>query len=244
MQHLNVVGMKQRLDIGWRQFEAVGIYAKDLILALVPHPVAIDPVPVPGSHLAGGDREAAALFAFQQSRVRFLQFGGTGANTIFELAIEALELARLAVEFRKHLDLGAQHLGHDGHRNIVDRTHFVAAQPVEVADLYRGDEYHRRLLEAGMFADHRGELEPVQFRHADVDQDDGDIVLQQELERFASGRGLDQVLAEFLQDDFIGEQLRRLIVNQKNVYLVLVHHLFTPIGGVTTFGWRAAAARY
>jgi len=48
-------------------------------------------------------------------------------------------------------------------------------------------EYHRRLLEAGMFADHRGQFEPVQFRHANVDQDDGDVVLQQELERFPPG---------------------------------------------------------
>ena len=222
---MNVVGMKQRLDIGGCQFELAGIDAEDLILAFVPHPVAVDPVPVPGPHLARGDREAAALLAFQQPRVRFLQFGGAGANAIFEFDVEAFELARLAIEFGKHLDLGAQHLRHDRHRNIVDRAHLIAAQPVDVADLYRGDEYHRRLLEAGMFADHRGELEPVQFRHADVDQDDGDIVLEQELKRFAPGRSLDQVLAEFLQDDFIGEQLRRLIVHQKNVYLLLVHHL-------------------
>ncbi len=95
-----------------------------------------------------------------------------------------------------------------------------------------------------MFADHGGEFEPVQFRHADVDQDDRDVVLEQELQRFAPGRSLDQVLAEFLQDDFIGEQLRGLIVNQKNVYLVLVHHLITPVTGAATFVSRAATARY
>ena len=116
--------------------------------------------------------------------------------------------------------------------------------PVDVADLDGGDEYHRRLLEAGMFADHGRELEPIQFRHADVDEDDGNVVLEQELERFPPGRSLDQVLAEFLEDDFIGEQLRRLIVNQKNVYLVLLHHLLTPVSGVTTFVSRAATARY
>ena len=163
-----------------------GIDAEDLILAFVPHPVAIDPVPVPGSHLAGGDREAAALLAFQQPGVRFLQFGGAGANAIFELDVEPLELAGLAIELGEHLDLGAQHFRHDRHRNIVDRAHLVAAQPVDVADLDGGDEDHRRLLEARMFADHGGEFEPVQFRHADVDQDDGDVVLEQELQRFAA----------------------------------------------------------
>ena len=36
-----------------------------------------------------------------------------------------------------------------------------------------------------MLADHRRELEAVELRHADVDQDDGDLVLQQMLERLA-----------------------------------------------------------
>ena len=202
-----------------------GIDAENLVLAFVPHPVAIDPVPIPGSHLAGGDREAAALLAFQQPGVGFLQFGGAGANAILEFDIEPLELTGLAIEFGEHLDLGAQHFRHDRHRNIVDRAHLVAAQPVDVADLDRRDEYHRGFLEAGMFADHGGEFETVQFRHADVDQNDGDFVLEQELERFAARGGRDQIFAELLQDDFIGEQLRRLIVHQKNIYFLLVHHL-------------------
>ena len=176
--------------------------------------------------------------------MRFLQLGSAGANPVFEFDIEAFELTGLAVEFGKHLDLGAQHLRHDRHRNVVDRAHFVAAQPVDVADLYSGDEYHRDLLESRMFADHGRELESVQFRHADVDQDDGHIVLEQELERFAAGGGLDQIFVEFLQDDFIGEQLRGLIVNQKNIYLILIHHLLQPISGAATFGWQGAIARY
>ena len=41
------------------------------------------------------------------------------------------------------------------------------------------------LLEARMLADHRGELEAVELGHADVDQDNGDVVRQQVLERLA-----------------------------------------------------------
>ena len=33
-----------------------------------------------------------------------------------------------------------------------------------------------------MIADHRRQLEAVEFRHADVDQDDRDLVLEQELQ--------------------------------------------------------------
>ena len=69
----------------------------------------------------------------------------------------------------------------------------------------------------GMLADHGGELETVELRHADVDQDDGDFVLQQVFQRFAAGGGDDEVFAELLQDHLIGEQLGRLIVDQEDV---------------------------
>ena len=205
--------------------KAFGIDAEDLVLAFVPHPVAVDPVPVPGAHLAGGDRQAAALLAFEQAGVGLLELGGACADAILELGIEPLELPRLAIELGKHPDLGAQHFRHHRHRHVVDRAHLIAAQPVDVADLDRRDEDHRGLLEARMFADHGGELETVELGHADVDQDDRDFVLEQEFQRLAAGSGDDQILAELLQDDFIGEQLGRLIVDQKDVYLFVVHHL-------------------
>jgi len=41
-------------------------------------------------------------------------------------------------------------------------------------------------LESGMLADHGGKLETVQFRHADVDQNDRNFVLEQVFERFAA----------------------------------------------------------
>ena len=111
------------------------------------------------------------------------------------------------------------------------------------ADLDRRDEDHRGLLEARMLADHRRELEAVELGHADVDQDDRDLVLEQDLERLAAGGRDDQVLAELLQDDFIGQQLRRLVVDQKDVDLFMVHHLATPISDAATCGWRGAVAR-
>ena len=36
-----------------------------------------------------------------------------------------------------------------------------------------------------MLADHRRQLEAVELGHADIDQDDGDVVLEQMLERLA-----------------------------------------------------------
>ena len=68
----------------------------------------------------------------------------------------------------------------------------------------------------------------VEFGHADVDQDDGDFVLEQIFERFAAGGRHHEVFVEFLENNLIGEQLGRLIVNQKNVDLFLVSHGSDP----------------
>ena len=71
-----------------------------------------------------------------------------------------------------------------------------------------------------MLADHRRELKAVELRHADVDQDDRDLVLEQNLQRLARRRRLDQILAESAQNHFVGEQLRGLIVDQEDIDLV------------------------
>ena len=177
--------MKQGLNAGGGHLKILRVDAKNLILPFVPHPVAVDPIPIPGPHIARGDRHAATLFAFDKASGRFFQLGGPGANPILQLGIEPLQLPGLAIKLGKHLDLGAQHLRHHRYRNVIDRAHLVAPQPVQVADLNRRDEDHRRLLEPGMLADHGGQFEPVQFRHADVDQDHGDFVLEQEFKCLA-----------------------------------------------------------
>ena len=48
----------------------------------------------------------------------------------------------------------------------------------------------------GWLAYHGGELEPIQVGHADIDQDDGDLGLEEMLQRLSARRGLDQILAE------------------------------------------------
>ena len=123
-----------------------------------------------------------------------LELGGALGDPLLELGVELLELPGLAVELGEHPDLGAQHLGNDRHRDVIHRAHLVAAQPVEVGQLDGGDEDDRRLLEARMLADHRRQLEAVELRHADVDQHDGDVGLQQML---AAPRVPDDALIRF-----------------------------------------------
>ena len=76
----------------------------------------------------------------------------------------------------------------------------------------------------GVLANHRRELKPVELRHGDVGQDDGDFVPQKLHEGFARGARLDEVLAQSAEDHLIAEQLRRLVVDQQDVHLVLLQH--------------------
>ena len=48
-----------------------------------------------------------------------------------------------------------------------------------------------------MLADHCGEFEAVQLGHADVDQNDGDFVFEQEFERLPSRSSDDEILSKF-----------------------------------------------
>ncbi len=77
-----------------------------------------------------------------------------------------------------------------------------------------------------MLANHLGELKAVEVGHANVDQDDRDLVLEQLLERRLAGSGLDQIFPEFLQDHLIRHQLGRVIIDQENTdLLVRVRHV-------------------
>ena len=134
--------------------------------------------------MTGGQRQAAPLFALQQPRGRSLQLRGSLGDAALELLVELLELSRLAIEFGENLHLGAEHLGNDRHRNVIDGAHLVGAQAIDVGQMDRRNEDDRGALKTRMLADHRRQLEPVELRHAYVDEDDRDLVLEQVLERF------------------------------------------------------------
>ena len=194
-------------------------------LSLVPDAVAANEVPIPGAHLARRQSEIAALLALLQLAVGTFELRGPVGDAPLELGIELLELPRLAVQLGEDLHLGAQHLGDDRHRNIVDRSHLVAAQAIHLGQMNGGDEDDRRFAKARMVADHRGELEAVELGHADVHQHHRDFRLEQLLQRLAARRGLDQVLVDVTQDDFVAQQLRGLVVDQQDVDFLVAEHV-------------------
>ncbi len=219
--------------------------AENPALALVPHAVAVDRCPSPRSPCCR--RPARGCGAARSASSRAVEASSSAvraATRCFKLGVEPLELPGLAVKLGEDPDLGAQHLGDDRHRHVVHRAHLVAAQAIHIGQMDGGDEDHRRLLEARMLADHRRELEAVEIGHADVDQNDGDFRLEQVLERLAAGRCLDQIFAELPQDHLIAQQLRRLIVDQQDIDLVVLRSFrLSRSSGAATCAAPTAIAR-
>ena len=72
------------------------------------------------------------LLAQRQLPRRLLQFECPVRNALFEIALQRLQLALLAVEFHEHTDLGAQELRVDGCGHVVDGAACVALQAVGI----------------------------------------------------------------------------------------------------------------
>jgi hypothetical protein len=67
------------------------------------------------------------------------------------------------------------------------------------------------------------EFKSVELRHADIAENDSDVLLEQMLECLPGRPGFDQVFSEALQCRLVTEELRRLIVDKQNVNRILGH---------------------
>ncbi len=118
-----------------------------------------------------------ALLAFAQLLGRGVERLGALGDPLLQFFVEKMELAGLAVQLGEDADLGAQQFRHHRHGQIIHRAGLIAAQIIVLRHMDGRDEDDRRLLEARMLADHLGQLEAVQFGHADIDQDHRHVCL-------------------------------------------------------------------
>ena len=131
---------------------------------------------------------------------------------------------RLAVQLDEHRHLRPQNLRNHRDAHVIDCTDLVAADAIEIRGVDGSDEDDRRLGEARMFANQGGGLEAVHAWHVDVQQNDGNLFLQQDFEGLISRPGAQQILAKPRQHRLVSEQLLRLIVHQKYVERVGRYH--------------------
>ena len=166
----------------------------------------------------------ALLDAPLQLGIGFGQLGSAFLHAALEFGVEPLEIARLAVELGENTDLGAQQLRHHRHRHVIGCAVLVAFDAIEIGHRDRRDENDCCRLEARMLADHGRELETVELGHANIDQHDGDLVLQKQREGLARRIRLEEILVKLGENHLIGQELGRLVIDQQNVDFIVLRH--------------------
>ncbi len=154
---------------------------------------------------------------FVQHRKLARLLGLQGQVGGFELGVGGFQFQPLAMQFGQHHDLAAQDLRDHRHHHVVHRAQLVAAQAIHVGDIHRGDENDRGFLETRVLVDHAGGLKPVHPGHVDVQQDQRVVVLHQAAQSFDTGAGIDQFLAQGLQDRAVGQQPAGLVIDQQDL---------------------------
>ena len=109
--------------------------------------------------------------------------GRRGVPGAAQQLVGALAPQSLALELGEDGDLGAQHDGLEGLEHVVHGAGLVAAQHVGHVGADRGQEDDRRARAAFAPADVLRRLEAVHARHLDVEQHDGEILVEQRAQR-------------------------------------------------------------
>src|ERR1041385_7739137 len=118
-KELEVIAIDERLHTINRWHENARFDAENLALALVPDGGSAGDIPLPAPHLACGEGEAAQTFGLSKLTRRGGKGGRAFGNARLKLTVELLELSCLAEQLDEDLDLCAQHLGNDRHRDVI-----------------------------------------------------------------------------------------------------------------------------
>ena len=127
------------------------------------------------------------------------------------------KLCILVVQLDEDGDLRAQDLGTERFEDIVDGARRIAPEDLFFVLGDRRDEDDRNVTRPLTLLDQRGGLEAVELRHLDVEQDDRDVVLQEGAEGVLAGVGVEEVLAERIEDSLQREQVLGPVVDEEDV---------------------------
>jgi hypothetical protein len=136
------------------------------------------------------------------------------AGELVRLALERLTLAEQLDEDRhfRPEDLRVERL-----EDVVDRAELVAAEDVRLAAREGGQEDDRRVFGAVALTDQRRGLEPVEIRHLHVEQDYGEVQVQELAQRRRARLRGDEVRLHVPEDRLEGKEVVRLVIDQQNV---------------------------
>jgi hypothetical protein len=138
-----------------------------------------------------------------------------------------LDLFGLLEELDEDGDLGAEDLGDDGLEEEVDGADRVALEDLRLGAAIGGGKENRDVARSLALADELGGLDAVHARHLDVHEDEREVLLQKALQCLLTRARLDEVLAEILEHGLEGQEVRRVVVDQEDVDLVVGGHILT-----------------
>jgi hypothetical protein len=140
-----------------------------------------------------------------------------GELLLLELLRLTPKLLRLLMQLDEDRDLRAQDFRIERLEDVVDGAGGVAAEDLLLVLRDRGDEDDGHVLRPLALLDQRGGLEAVELGHLDVQQDDRDVVVQKLAQRVLARVGVEEVLAEWIQDALEREQVLRPVVDEQDV---------------------------
>ncbi len=116
----------------------------------------------------------------------------------------------------------AQHVGGEGGLDEIDGAEGITARQVFIV-IAGGNENDGGVLGCDALADEGCGFKAVHAGHVDVEQDDGEFILEESAERFAARERADDILVQYVQGGFERENSLGLIVNQKDIDFVFLH---------------------
>ena len=145
-----------------------------------------------------------------------LKLSSSFSDPILELLLEHLKFAALLEEIKKNPDLCPKNGRRNRYTQIINGTSLVTLQLVQFGQCNRRNENYGSSCETGVSAHHFGELKPVDGRHHDVRNNQGDVSIEKGPEAAVSRVSLHQPRPQTAQHDFVGQELRRRIVNKQD----------------------------
>ena len=76
-------------------------------------------------------------------------------------------------------------------------------------------KYDCGCLAARMFPDQGCKFEAIELRHADVNENNGDVMFKKLAKGFVGRGGLEQILTKVLKDNLVAQQLGWLVVDRR-----------------------------
>ena len=132
-------------------------------------------------------------------------------------------LFRFLMQLNECDDLRSQNFGNKWFGQVIDRAKREAPHNVLFGLVDGRQKNDGRVPGALPLPDESSRLEAIEDRHVHIEKNDRELLIEQETQRLESGVCPDKILPQITQQGFEREKIFGVIVDQKNIDLVIRH---------------------